>query len=342
VAAVFAGGCGQGENSLCDRAVPEANLRLVDLSGCDLSFKILTKADFSGANLSGANLQNTNLQGANLERANLQDAKLTAADLSGADLTGADIEGANLLGAVLKGTVLVDADLQDANLKNADLSGADLTGADIEGANLLGAVLKGAVLVDIVGIPIAGPAKFGVFQKKKEGRSTEAGKKLTAEEAAAVLAYWIGEWEYKFQRQLDSLEEDRSSHIERWVFRWKEKGKSIEGSGRVKFSEEEAYSPEWKMGYVEEFDAVKGVFISKKTIYNIKDDEGQPEESALSLRYDPITRTYHEMVVSPKANQENESTSILRIKNPDLVTWFFRKKIDGDLLSMDGEWRRLE
>lgn len=46
VAAAFGGGCGQGESSLCDRSVPEANLKQVDLSGCDLSFKILTRADF--------------------------------------------------------------------------------------------------------------------------------------------------------------------------------------------------------------------------------------------------------------------------------------------------------
>ena len=46
VAAAFGGGCVQGEGSLCDRAVPEANLKQVDLSGCDLSFKILTRADF--------------------------------------------------------------------------------------------------------------------------------------------------------------------------------------------------------------------------------------------------------------------------------------------------------
>ena len=329
VAAVFAGGCGQGgsESSLCDRAVPLANLKQADLSGCDLSFKVLTKADFSGANLSDANLQNANLQ-----NANLQDAVLGGAILRLANLQGANLER---------------ADLQDANLESADLSGADLTGADIEGANLSGAVLKGTVLVDIVGVPVAGPAKFGVFHKKKEGRSTEAGKKLTAEEAAVVLAYWIGEWEHKFQTQLPGENEPSSTHIERWVIRWKEKGKSIEGSGAYKDP-----SPSLsglKMSFVEEFDPVKGVFIVQNTVDRLSVEEGgsiatdRDHKFVVNQNYDPVTRIYHGRTVSPELTEVTEEGFEIQIKTPDLVTRSYRLKFsDGKLLSMEAEARRLK
>ena len=107
------------EQALEELSKANAEARLANLSGADLS----------GANLMGANLRGANLWGANLE----------GADLWGANLEGANLWGANLWGANLRGANLEGANLGGANLSGANLSGADLSGADLSGANLSGA-----------------------------------------------------------------------------------------------------------------------------------------------------------------------------------------------------------
>ena len=106
--------------ALLKMAQAGANLKDADLSGADLSDRILQAADLSGADLSGADLSG---------------AYLFRAKLSGADLTGADLSSANL----------VWADLSGANLSEADLSGADLLGANLD--NVIGADFTGALNV---------------------------------------------------------------------------------------------------------------------------------------------------------------------------------------------------
>ena len=81
-----------------------------DLSGADLSYINLTRADLSGANLSGADLCYTNLTRADLTRADLSYANLSDADLSYANFSDANFSGVNPS----------DANLSYANLKNKE------------------------------------------------------------------------------------------------------------------------------------------------------------------------------------------------------------------------------
>ncbi len=75
----------------------------VDLSGADLSARVLERANLSdvnleGANLTGANLVRANLSGANLRAANFRRADLTESVLHRADMTQADFRGAKVGG----------------------------------------------------------------------------------------------------------------------------------------------------------------------------------------------------------------------------------------------------
>jgi uncharacterized protein YjbI with pentapeptide repeats len=72
-------------------SIPCTKLAGCNLSGIDLSYVVLAKAD-----LHGANLTNANLSGANLNKADLHEANLTNANLSGANLTKADLQGAKV------------------------------------------------------------------------------------------------------------------------------------------------------------------------------------------------------------------------------------------------------
>ena len=71
------------------------------LSGADLRYADLGRANLSGADLSRADLSGADLRYADLGRANLSGADLSRADLSGADLRYADLSGADLYGAKL-------------------------------------------------------------------------------------------------------------------------------------------------------------------------------------------------------------------------------------------------
>jgi len=132
-----------------------------DLSGINLGFGRLRRANFERvqldkANLEGAVLGYANLKRATLRYANLKGAHLGHADLEGAALVQANLEGAHLGYANLQGTALGYANLERAALRHADLTGAYLEGTNLrgaglgytklKGANLKGADLKGASL----------------------------------------------------------------------------------------------------------------------------------------------------------------------------------------------------
>lgn len=160
-----------------------ANLRKVDISGLNLSYKNLRQADFSGCDMKHMNLAFTNFQEAslyacdlsfsnvihtNFVRADLRGARIENANLSGADLERADLRGgaltsngtyaqpqpvnfrgANMTGAKLIGSMANNADFSDANLSlskihGADLRGARLIGTDLSGANFENSNLAGA------------------------------------------------------------------------------------------------------------------------------------------------------------------------------------------------------
>lgn len=110
----FRHGITQGQRSWVGLTLPwNADLRGMQLGGCDLS-----RASLRGARLDGAVLAGCKLVEADLRKASLHGAILVRADLRGTDLRGADLR---------------DADLTKADLCEADLVASDLRGAVLEG-----------------------------------------------------------------------------------------------------------------------------------------------------------------------------------------------------------------
>ena len=111
-----------------DTSMPPSGKRL-DLRGIDFSFQNLRgpwhimegrrlrmgvdlhDADLTGADLSWAMLPRANLRGALLADANLQNTELIYADFSEADLKGARMEGAWLLDTLFKGAEITEQQL---------------------------------------------------------------------------------------------------------------------------------------------------------------------------------------------------------------------------------------
>lgn len=121
----------------------EADLRLIDLNGANLSFTSL-----NGVILNNANLEGTDLAGTDLTNAFLQSTNMSQANLSYSDLTQAVLSGANLGSADLSLTILKQANLEKANLRNAICIKADFYNANLRDVDLRGAKLQGAILDD--------------------------------------------------------------------------------------------------------------------------------------------------------------------------------------------------
>jgi len=156
------------------------NLRKVDTTNIDLSFKDLSYADLrdvdlSYKNLTGTNLQYSNLYGAKLKGtilknsdlsyAYLKDSNLSNKDLSGTNLVGANLAGANLNNVILSGKDLSTSDLSKVNLSLKDLTGTILTGAKLDFANLDGVDLTGKDLTgtSLVGVNLSGKDLTGTI-----------------------------------------------------------------------------------------------------------------------------------------------------------------------------------
>jgi hypothetical protein len=110
------------------------------LEAADLSYGVLTGANFSSAHLERADFSG----GAQLQGANFLIAIMQGADLSGASLLLADFSSAQMQGVVLGHAELQGAQLRDADLEGADLGSAKLQGADLTRAKLNAADLRGA------------------------------------------------------------------------------------------------------------------------------------------------------------------------------------------------------
>ncbi|MFE3227737.1 pentapeptide repeat-containing protein [Nocardia sp. NPDC059228] len=146
------------------RISPDKDLRGLDLSREDLSFRNLQQLDFTGANmtetrLTGAVLDQAVLRGVRLVGAQLDQASLVGTDLRGADMTEVQLTSANLQNADLRGTRLHRAHLDQASLVRANLGRADLTGARLARTDFTGARGEGsrwtrAALLDVIGSPI--------------------------------------------------------------------------------------------------------------------------------------------------------------------------------------------
>lgn len=157
-------------------------LRFAQLSGENLTARLLDDADFTGADLGRAVLRQ-----ASAARASFYGANLSLADLTLIQAVNADLRGANLCGARLNGAVLDGADMRRALLASAhddfhmvrpaemsaslngvdmseaeagrvDFSHCSLKGARLRGTNLRGAVFTGAILegADLTGAQVTG------------------------------------------------------------------------------------------------------------------------------------------------------------------------------------------
>jgi uncharacterized protein YjbI with pentapeptide repeats len=101
-----------------------------NLSGIDLSDKVMEGAMFADADLSRANLESSDLYWAVFFRAKLYDVNLRCARLCGADFALSDLSRADLRGANLGLDNLGGAtQLQGANLSTSLVDGTDFTGA---------------------------------------------------------------------------------------------------------------------------------------------------------------------------------------------------------------------
>ena len=115
-----------------------------DLTGADLSRRVLQHADLRAANLTGVRLVQ-----ANLHQANLAGARLVAAQLTGVDLSFANLSGADFRRAFLRGDVYLIGFYDE----RPDLRGADLRGANFSSALFYNVRLEGAIIDDATIMP---------------------------------------------------------------------------------------------------------------------------------------------------------------------------------------------
>ena len=90
-----------------------------------------TKTEIEQLNKEGESLSGFQLKFADLKKADLVDANLTSCELKRANLSNASMYGANLEGANL-----FKADLEGTNLKNANLKNCQLLGANFSDTKL--------------------------------------------------------------------------------------------------------------------------------------------------------------------------------------------------------------
>lgn len=133
----------------------EADLRNIDLSGEQLQYIVLRKADIRNAkfkdadisesSLDGIDAQEANFENANMKGAFVQKGNLEKAILRRTTLTQVDFENAILKKADLtESRAEINVNFENANLENAHLNNVDLSTFDGENANLKNAELKNA------------------------------------------------------------------------------------------------------------------------------------------------------------------------------------------------------
>lgn len=161
----------------------DARLNESFLSGADLAWAQMQRANLFGAQIEGANLYGAQMQGAELSQAllieadlsraqmqraflnqtQMQGANLTGAELAQASLIGARMQGANLRWVQMNGARLREASMDETDLSHAQMDWTDLIGAKIEKTNFTAAQMTGAVLarahldtVDLTGAQLQG------------------------------------------------------------------------------------------------------------------------------------------------------------------------------------------
>ena len=154
---------------LPDASVRLANLSKADFFGAHFERADLRRADLRGTDLRGAFFVETRLAGAVLEDADLRPgaiydagqgtidnlsifkdgqrvANLSEADMQDAKMARANMQDAVLYAANLKGADLSGVNFTNANLRNANLEGAKVTGTRFAGAQMTGANFRGVDL----------------------------------------------------------------------------------------------------------------------------------------------------------------------------------------------------
>jgi|GEM_PF-7130563 len=106
------------------------DLRCADLTGIDLSARMLKYIDLSGAQLNNADLSNIRFENVNLSNASLKNSRLIRAHFWDSTLDGADLSNANLPGSQFFGATSILSAVK-ANFSNANISsGAQLKNVD--------------------------------------------------------------------------------------------------------------------------------------------------------------------------------------------------------------------
>jgi uncharacterized protein YjbI with pentapeptide repeats len=113
-----------------------------DVSGLDLSGRLLVESQLPGVNLDGVNLADSNLGGARLYGASMRHANLRHAHLGKADLRNVQADHSQFVEANLLRCMLYDADLRAASFDRALLTATDFVRADLRGCTMRFAVLE--------------------------------------------------------------------------------------------------------------------------------------------------------------------------------------------------------
>lgn len=190
----------QAERSGHLRFLDLTGVRLDRLSGADLRFSILRRAQFERADLAGADLS----------CADLTQAKGAGAALRATKLDGAVLGSADLSFTALYRAKLVHANLSNANLQSADLSEADLTGALLSASNLDKAILSQVNLRQAdyrpIGMPAAAPRLnhlLEVYPRTSEFSGLSALRKALVEggdpSQARTVTYVIETWRDRYR-----------------------------------------------------------------------------------------------------------------------------------------------
>jgi len=153
-----------------------------------------------------------------------------------------------------------------------------------------------------------------------EGNRKPASKKLTAKEAADALALLIGEWEGKGQRKDKGSDWVPVSIELKDVIRWKEKGKSIEGTFHLVVDGKQGPA----RAYEKTYDPAIGLFIFRG---GVAGSELKLEEHR---RYDPATRTFQTISFFPES-EGLERKFKFSITESGRISYIFEIYEDGKL-----------
>ncbi len=132
--------CAEGER---------ANFSFTNLSGVDLSGRVLTGADFTQVQLQNSNLYKAHLYSSRLSNVNFHNARMSHINLSYSHLEDVQMKNTRLMGAKFNSSLLVGTQMTDAILEEADFSDAWIIACKFDGADLTHATISNAKFYDV-------------------------------------------------------------------------------------------------------------------------------------------------------------------------------------------------